>query len=44
MIKIYFIVCKKYRKFKRPKISYIFKKTLDLSLFEVSVAMNIKII
>ena len=25
-------VCNKYRKFKNPKTSYVFKKTLDLSI------------
>ena len=32
MIKIYCIVCDKYRKLKNPKISYIFIKTLGLSI------------
>ena len=32
MMKIYSNVCDKYRKFKCPKISYIFKKTLGLSI------------
>ena len=32
MKKIYCIVCGKYRKFKNPKISYKFKKTLFLSI------------
>ena len=31
MIKIYCIVCTKYKKFKIPKISCIFNKTLRLS-------------
>ena len=31
MKKIYCIKCKKYKKFKNPKISYIFDKTLSLS-------------
>ena len=30
MMKVYCNVCDKYRKFKNPKISYIFKKTLSL--------------
>ena len=34
MKKIYCVICGKYRKFKSPKISYIFgKKTLVLSNF-----------
>ena len=28
----WYIVCDKYRKFKNPKISFIFKKTLVLSI------------
>ena len=32
VIKIYFIVCDNYRKFKKPKISYIFKKALGFSV------------
>ena len=32
MKQIYFIKCKKYRKFKKPKISYIFDKTLVCSI------------
>ena len=39
MMKIYCNVCDKYRKFKNPKISYIFKKTL---LPTISVVINIK--
>ena len=31
MKNIYFVICDKYRKFKKPKISYIFKKTLVFS-------------
>ena len=31
-MKIYSIICNKYRKFKNSKISCIFKKTLDLSI------------
>ena len=31
-MKIYSNVCNKYWMFKNPKISYIFKKTLDLSI------------
>ena len=32
MKKIYCVICGKYRKFEKPKISYIFKKTLVLSI------------
>ena len=32
MIKVYRIACDKYRKFKKPKISYILKKKLGLSI------------
>ena len=32
MKKIYYIICGKYRKFKKPKISYIIEKTLILSI------------
>ena len=31
-MKIYCNACNKYRKFKNPKILYIFKKTLDISI------------
>ena len=31
-MKIYGNVCKKYREFKNPKISYIFRESLDLSI------------
>ena len=31
-MKIYCNVCNKYRKLKKPKISYVFKKILDLSV------------
>ena len=31
-MKIYCSVCNKYRKCKDPKVSYIFKRTLDLSI------------
>ena len=30
--KIYCIICKNYRKFEKPKISYILQKTLVLSI------------
>ena len=43
MKKIYSIICGKNRKFKNPKISYIFEKPLVLSiLFTVSVATKMK--
>ena len=32
MKKIYCIICGKYRKFEKPKISYILEKTLVLSI------------
>ena len=32
MKSIYCVICGKYRKFKNPKISYIFKETLVLSI------------
>ena len=32
MKKIYCVFCNKYRKFKNPKISYIFEKALVLSI------------
>ena len=32
MKKIYCVICGKYRKFEKPKISYIFEKTLVLSI------------
>ena len=32
MKKIYCIICGKYRKFKNPKISHVFEKTLVLSI------------
>ena len=32
MKKIYCVICGKYRKFKNPKISYIFGKTLVVSI------------
>ena len=31
MEKLYCVICGKYRKFEKPKISYIFEKTLILS-------------
>ena len=32
MEKLYCVICGKYRKFEKPKISYIFEKTLILSI------------
>ena len=32
MKKLYCVICGKYKKFENPKISYIFKKTLALSI------------
>ena len=32
MKKLYCVICCKYRKFKNPKISYIFEKSLVLSI------------
>ena len=32
MKKLFCIICRKYRKFEKPKISYIFGKTLVLSV------------
>ena len=32
MKQIYCVICGKYRKFRKPKISYIFEKTLVLSI------------
>ena len=32
MKKLYCVICGKYRKIKKPKISYIFEKTLVLSI------------
>ena len=32
MEKVYFVICGKYRKFKNPKILYIFEETLFLSI------------
>ena len=41
MMKMYRNVCNKYRKSKKPKISYIFKKDLVFLLFTVRGVMNI---
>ena len=32
MKKIYCVICSKYRKFEKPKISYLFEKALVLSI------------
>ena len=32
MKKLYFVICGKYRKFEKPKISYLLEKTLILSI------------
>ena len=32
MKKLYCVICSKYRKFEKPKISYILEKTLVLSI------------
>ena len=42
MKKLYCVICCKYRKFEKLKISYILEKTLALSLFAVSVKMKMK--
>ena len=39
---MYCNVCNKYKKLKRTKISYIFQKTLRLSIIYSSVVMNMK--
>ena len=42
MKKIYCVICGKYRKFEKPKISYLLKKHLFFLLFAVSARMNMK--
>ena len=42
MKKLCCVICGKYRKFKDPKISYIFKISLVLSIFAVSAIVKIK--
>ena len=32
MKKSYCVICRKYRKFEKPKVSYLFEKTLVLSI------------
>ena len=43
MKEIYCDICSEYRKFEKPKISYISEKALVFLLFVVSVKMNMKI-
>ena len=42
MKKLYCIIFGKYRKFEKPKISYLLEKTLVFLLFEVSTRMKMK--
>ena len=42
MKKLYCVICGKYRKFEKPKISYLLEKTLVPLLFAVSAKMKIK--
>ena len=42
MKKIYCVVCGKYRKFEKPKTSYILEETLVLSIIIVSAKMKMK--
>ena len=42
MKKLYYIICGKYRKFVKPKISYLLEKALVLSIFTVSARMKMK--
>ena len=42
MKKLYCVICDKNRKFEKPKISYLFEKTLILSIFPVSAKMKMK--
>ena len=42
MEKLYYVICGKYRKFKNPKISYIFRKTLVLPFFCSKCKMKMK--
>ena len=46
MKKLYCVICRKYRKFEKPKISYLSEKTLVLSInfFKVSVYFIEKIL
>ena len=43
MKEIYCVICSEYRKFEKPKISYISEKTLVFLLFVVSVKMKMEI-
>ena len=40
MKKLYCVICGKYRKFEKPKISYLLEKALVFLLFAVSVKMK----
>ena len=42
MKKLYCVLCGKYRKFEKPKISYVLEKTLVFLLFAVSAKMKTK--
>ena len=42
MKKLYCIICYKYRKFEKPKISYLLEKTIVLSIIGVSARMKMK--
>ena len=42
MKNIFCVFCGKYRKFKHPKISCVFEKTLALSVFAVSMKIKVK--
>ena len=42
MKKLYCVICGKYRKFEKPKISYLPEKTLVLLSFVVSQRMKMK--
>ena len=42
MKKLYCVICGKYRKFEKPKISYLLEKTLVLSIICISARMKMK--
>ena len=42
MKKLYCVICGKYRKFEKPKISYILEKHYFFLLFVVNVKMKMK--
>ena len=42
MKKLYCVICSKYRKFEKPKISYLFKKYQIFLLSAVSTRMKMK--